>query len=531
MTFARHLRRGFLAVAAAAALAGPALAQTLTIGVRQGPESIDPHWTALGTHVESLKHVFDTLVQADERLQLAPGLAESWRPIDANTWEFRLRRGVKFHDGSDFTAEDVKFSIERIPNVTGPNPTTVYVRNVREVRIVDPHTIHVVTPGPTPTLPYDFVRLFVVSSKAAAGLTRETSNPAFNAGRAAIGTGPYRFVSWTPREQMVLERYDAYWGGAQPWQRVVRREIPNDAARVAQLRAGQVDMISRVPSADVATLERDQALRVFKQETVYVFNLELDHREQSPQVSAKDGSRLASNPFRDRRVREALSLAVDRRALAEVAMEGMGSVATQMVTPGIFGHNPQIQETRVNLERARQLLTEAGFPNGFRFTLNFSVDRLPGDRQVGTALVQMFARAGIEVNGNGLPIAPLVAGRQRGDFSATMAGWGTITGEAHYTLSSLGHTNAPDKRLGIFNWRGYSNAELDQLIQAATTELNDERRADLLRRAGALYMQDVVTIPLTAVTTAWATRRDRAEMVRLRTDEDTLAMDVRPARR
>lgn len=187
-----------------------ALAQTLNVGTRAGPDSIDPHFTASGTHAEALKHVFDTLVWSGDKLQIEPRLAESWKAIDPTTWEFKLRKGVKFHDGSDFTAEDVKFSIERIPTVSGPNPTTIYVRRIKETKILDPHTIQIVTDGPAPTLPNDFIRLFIVSSKAAAGLTKDNANEAFNTGKAAIGTGPYKFVSWTPKEQLVLERFDGW---------------------------------------------------------------------------------------------------------------------------------------------------------------------------------------------------------------------------------------------------------------------------------------------------------------------------------
>src|ERR687893_729834 len=171
------MKRQIIASATALALLGltvPALAQTLTIGTRAGPESIDPHYTASGPHAEALKHVFDTLVWSCDKLQLEPRLAESWRPLNDTTWEFKLQRGVKFHDGSDFTAEDVKFSIERIPMVAGPNPTTIYVRRVKETKIVDPHTVHIVTDGSAPTLPNDFIRLFIVSHKAAGGLTRDS---------------------------------------------------------------------------------------------------------------------------------------------------------------------------------------------------------------------------------------------------------------------------------------------------------------------------------------------------------------------
>ena len=151
-------------------------AQTLTIGVRGGPDSIDPHFTASGTHAEALKHVFDTLTWSGDGLEIEPRLAESWKALNDTTWEFKLRKGVKFHDGSDFTAEDVKFSIERIPTVSGPNPTTIYVRRIKETKIIDPHTLHIITDGAAPVLPNDFIRLFIVSHKAAAGLTKENAN-------------------------------------------------------------------------------------------------------------------------------------------------------------------------------------------------------------------------------------------------------------------------------------------------------------------------------------------------------------------
>jgi peptide/nickel transport system substrate-binding protein len=352
----------------------------------------------------------------------------------------------------------------------------------------------------------------------------------FNSGRAAVGTGPYKFVSWTPKLDLTLDRFDGYWGGAQPWQRVVRKEIPNDAARVAQLRARQVDMISRVTASDVAALQKDRQLNVPTQDTIFVFLLDFDMREKSPQVSAKDGSPLPSNPFRDARVREAIDLAIDRGQLSEISMEGMGSPATQLVSEGVFGYNASLQATKPNLERARQLLREAGYPNGFKFTLSFTVDRLPGDREVGSAVVQMLARVGLDVQANGVPVSILFAARPRGELSATMAGWGTITGEAYYTYSAIAHSNDAERKLGQFNWRAYSNAELDKVIDAAGSELDNDKRRQLLSRAAELFMADRVTLPLTVIKYAWAAWRDKADIVRLRTDEETLAMDVVPVR-
>ncbi len=520
--------RSFLAgVLCATALVTTAVAQTLTIGVRGGPDSIDPHFTASGTHAEALKHVFDTLVWSGDGLELEPRLAESWRAVGDSTWEFKLRRGVKFHDGSDFTAQDVKFSIERIPTVSGPNPTTIYVRRVKETRIVDPYTIQIVTDGPAPTLPNDFIRLFIVSSKAAAGLTKESANEAFNSGKAAVGTGPYKFVSWQPKGDLVLARNDAFWGPKEPWARHVRKEISNDAARVAQLKAGQLDLITRVPDTDVATLKRDPKLTVEVIDTVYVFIVEMDMRDKANNVSAKDGSPLAKNPFQDLRVREAIDMAIDRKALAEVAMDGMGKPVNQMVTPSIFGYNKALGERKYDPAAARKLLADAGYPNGFKLQFSFTQDRLPGDRQVGTSIAQMLAAIGIDAQANAQPAAVFFPARTRGDYSMSMSGWGTLTGEAHYTLSSLAHSNDKDRKMGAFNVLGYKNPVMDKLLQDAAVEMDIAKRRKFLEDANALVEKDRQRLPIVAVGSAWAMQKDKVT-IKPRVDEDTLAMNIKP---
>ncbi|WP_417771741.1 ABC transporter substrate-binding protein [Stappia sp.] len=530
MSILKTLRTAAVAAVLLGGVSGAALAADLTIGVRAGPLSVDPHFTAAGTHAEAIKHIYDSLVKSGNNLELEPGLATSWTPIDDSTWEFKLREGVKFHDGSDFTAEDVKFSIERIPNVTGPNPTTIYVRRVKSVEIVDPLTIRVKTDGPAPTLPNDFIRLFVVSHTAAAdySASADVASEGFNSGKAAIGTGPYKFVSWTPKEELVLESFDGYWGGKEPWDKVVRKEIPNDAARVAQLKAGQVDLIARVPASDIATLERDSSVNLVRENSVYLFNVSFDFRENTPQVTAKDGSALAANPFRDPRVREAFDLAIDRETITEIAMEGMGTAQSQLVTPNIFGYNPEIAVPTPDVAKAKALLADAGYPDGFKVVFSFTNDRLPGDKDVGTTIAQMLAAIGIEAEANALPGAVFFPANTRGDFSLTMSGWGTLTGEANYTLSSLVHTNEPEKKLGAFNVRGYSNPEMDKLIETAASEMDVAKRKKALQDANALVASDRPNLPIASIVTAWGMKNGLT--ITPRSDEDTLAMNIRPAK-
>ena len=523
------MRRILLGLALTGALMTSVSAQTLTIGVRGGPDSIDPHFTATGTHAEALKHVFDTLVWSGDGLELEPRLAESWKALNDSTWEFKLRKGVKFHDGSDFTAEDVKFSIERIPVVSGPNPTTIYTRRVKEVKIVDPYTVHVITDGPAPILANDFIRLFIVSSKAAAGLTKETANEAFNSGKAAVGTGPYKFVSWQPKGDLVLDRFDGYWGPKEPWARHVRKEVPNDAARVAQLKAGQLDLITRVPATDLASLKRDPKLNVQTIETVYVFNVELDMRDKAPTVTAKDGAALDKNPLQDTRVREALDLAIDRKALAEIAMEGLGAPVNQLVTPSIFGYNKALGPRKYDAAAAKKLLADAGYPNGFKLQFSFTSDRLPGDRQVGTSIAQMWAAIGVDATPNAQPAAVFFPARTRGEFSVAMSGWGTLTGEAHYTLSSIAHSNDRERRMGAFNVLGYKNPVMDKLLQDAANEMDEGKRRKQLEDANALVETDRPRLPIVAVGSAWAMQKDKVT-IKARVDEDTLAMNIKPTK-
>lgn len=528
--FTYKLGSSLLSAAVVALLSTAAMAQTLTIGVKGGPTSIDPHYSAAGPHAEAAKHIFDTLVWSDEKLQPQPGLAESWVSIEPTVWEFKLRKGVKFHDGSDFTAEDVRFSIERIPHLNAPAPLTLYTKHVKETQIIDPHTIRIVTHSPAPALPNDFVRLFIVSHKAAADLNAETANAAFNSGDAAIGTGPFKFVKWTPTEELVLERNPDYWRGASSWERVIRREIPNDTARVAQFKAGQLDVISRVPAADISVLKNDTKFEVTIGDTVYIFYLELDARDQTPQLTAKDGSPLAKNPFQDKRVREAVSLAFDRAALADIAQEGLGAPLTQIVTSNIFGYNDELPELKQDAEKARALLEEAGYADGFKVVFNFTNDRFPGDRAIGTSISQALARIGIDATANGQPGATLFPARLRGEYSFAMSTWGTLTGEAHYTLSSIAHSNDPDLRLGIHNWRGYKNDAVDAALTNASKELDNDKRLSFLKQAGFEFANDFSVIPVTSVRSAWAYDKQKVTVLRLRADDDTLAQDIEPAK-
>ena len=529
MKLGKLLQVGALSVALGLAAAA-ASAQTLTVGVRGGPESMDPHYSALGVHADAMKHVFDTLVWSGDNLQIEPGVAVSWRPPDVTAWEFKLRKGDTSHGGFDFTAEDVKFSIERIPVVTGPTTVLIYVRRVKEVVIVDPHTVHLKTDGPAATLPNDFVRLFIVSHKAAKDFsTKETAAEGFNSGKAAIGTGPYKFVSWEPKGDLVLERFDGYWRGKGPWAKVVRKEMPNDSSRLAALKSGQVDLVNYVSSADWQALKRDPKIDVVTADSVYVMNLQLDQRESTPKVYDLDGKPLAKNPFRDAKVREAIDLAIDRRTMVDVVLEGLGTPNNQLMPKNFFGWSARVPERKPDPARAKALLAEAGYPNGFEMDLHCTSDRLPGDGAICQGLGQMFAQVGIQTNVNAISRTVYFPAQAKKEYSAFMNGWGTLTGEGSYTLAAMAHSNSPELKLGAFNRIEYANPKVDELLQAAGRELDDPKRRSLYEQAMDLIMADRAYISIVTLQTVWASAKGKLKMAP-RTDEDTLAFFITPGK-
>ncbi len=528
MRSGRGRRRLGMVVAALFCAGGAASAQELRVGVRAGPEAIDPAYMALGNHAAAVKNMFDPLVWVDEALQVQPGLAVSWRVVDDTTWEFKLRPNVRFHDGSPFTAADVKFSIERVPAVAGPDGgLTLYTRTIAGVDIVDDLTVRIRTNGPHAALPQDMTRMFIVSSRIAP----DSKAPEFNSGRAAIGTGPFRFVSWTPRGDLVMERAQGHWRGDAPWSRVTLVEISNDAARVAALLSNRVDFVNYVPVSDIGRLRRERNIAVFQGESIYTFILYPDMREDMShpamrQITDKQGTPLPRNPFLDPRVREALSLAIDRAGIVQSVFEGNATVANQLMPNWMFGANPNPPPLPYDPARARALLAEAGYPNGFRFPLFCSSDRLPGDGATCQALGQSFARVGLEVQVNAQPRTIFFPARTRGDYPITMAGWGTLTGEAGYALSGFVHCKREGQRFGGFNASHYCNAELDRIIAEAMGTLDTERRRALLQKAQDMAVADRGQIPIVTLPTAWAGRASLTWTPRA--DEDTLPFFIRP---
>ncbi|HYH42749.1 MAG TPA: ABC transporter substrate-binding protein [Burkholderiales bacterium] len=511
-------------VFALACLAQPLRAADISIALSADVTSIDPHFHNLTPNNNVASHVFETLVAKDARGRLTPALAESWRPIDDLTWEFRLRKGVKFHDGSDFTAADVAFSLDRVPTVpNSPSPFTTYSKQITEKIVVDPYTIRFRTATPYPLMANDMGTILIVSSRAAKGASTED----FNTGKAAVGTGPLRFVRWQKGDRVELARFDNYWGAKSPWDRVVFRVITSDPTRVASLLAGEVRAIENVPTADLTKVVRNPDLSVYRIVSHRVMYVHLDSaREKSPFVTDKAGKPLDRNPLRDVRVRRAMSKAINRQALVERVMEGAARATGQLMPDGMFGYTPALKPEAYDPEGARKLLAEAGYPDGFGLTIHGPNNRYVNDEQVAQAIAQMLTRVGIVTRVDTMPSAVYFTRANKLDFSMMLVGWGSDTAEASSPLKALLATFNHDKGMGQANRGRYSSPKMDALLDQALSTVDDSRREKLLQQATEVAMSEIGIITLYHQENVWAARK--GIVYTPRADERTFAHQFRP---
>ena len=512
-----------------ALLAQPAQAQTLRIGFKAAVDSADPHLTFTPNRNVQL-HVWETLTTQDLTMRVPPGLAESWRSLDPLTWEFRLRPGVNFSDGTPFTAEDAAFSVRRAQAAQGPRTYSASVRNIVAAEAPDAQTLILRTSVPTPLQPDLLAAIAMLSARAA----RDATDADFNGGRAAIGTGPYRWVRWTPAQDVVLERNPGWRGAPEPWARVVYRFVPNDSARVAALLAGDLDVVDNVPSGLYARVRDSETTRLVTGDTNFTHYFYLDSMSaRVSNVTGPDGQPMAENPLRDLRVRQAMSLAINRVALAERVMEGAASPTGQIAPPGFIGHDPDIGVARFDPAAARRLLAEAGHARGFGLTIHCTLDRFAGDARVCQAIGQMLTAVGIRAQIEALPM-PMYLRRSAAltsdgvpELSAHLAMFGSSTGIAAEGLTALVRTANPARAHGTWNRTRYSNPAMDALLDRVDGLFDPVAREAASRAAVRFAVEEAALLPVFHIRASWGLRRPLD--IPARGDGYTMATDIRPA--
>nr|WP_314072978.1 ABC transporter substrate-binding protein [uncultured Roseococcus sp.] len=477
----------------------------LTIAAQSAPTAMDPHFHRSNSNNAILRQVFDPMMDFDNAGAIVPRLAESWRTIDDLTWEFRLREGVRFHDGTPLHAEDIAFSFARLPRVpNSPGSFVSTVRTVTGVTIVDDRTLRVTTSEPTPFLDAELTAIMILSRR----LHADSTTADFNSGRAMIGTGPYRHVSYEQGTRLEVERNPTFWGGAVPWDRVQIRFVTSPASRVAALLTGDVDLIDGVPTQDIARLRSDPRIEIFGTEsngTAYLFPDAV--REQAPSITDRQGRPLDRNPLRDVRVRHALSLSINRQGIVDRLLAGQGRPAEQFAPPIAVGRIPDRPAPAFDIARARALLAEAGYPQGFRMTIQGPNGWFPGDGEVLQAIAQGFTRIGVETRVEVLPTATFFTRATNRDFAMFMTTYASNL--AAITLQQVVATRNPETRMGAFNRQHYTNPDLDRTLLAAMQIMDKPRRDAETAAAMRIAMDDFAVIPIFYPRVTWAGLRAR----------------------
>ncbi|HMO46032.1 MAG TPA: ABC transporter substrate-binding protein [Rubrivivax sp.] len=495
------------AAIACAAAGGTAQAETLRWAAQNDILTLDPYSQNHATTLSLLQNSYEGLTRYSEKYEVEPCLATKWTMISPTQVRFELRKGVKFYDGSPFTADDVIFSFGRIKQPQGT--LQVYVNGISEIKKIDDHTIDLMLSAPQPLLLRSLID-FRIMSKAWSEKNKTTNVQDYKAkeenyaSRNVNGTGPYKITSWTPDQRLTMVVNKDWWGKLNGnVTEVIYTPIKSDPTRVAALLSGDVDMLTDLPTQDVARLRQDPKLKILDGHEVRTIFIALD--EYSPELKFSDVK--GKNPFKDKRVREALSIAIDREAIKRNTMRGLSLPASIIVAPGVNGHSPEIDVAiKADPERAKKLLADAGYPNGFEFQLNCPNNRYVNDEEICQNLVAMWARIGVKTKLVAEGMATFIQKVQNFDTSAYLLGWGVSTFDAQYSLQSLIRTRTTGAD-GSFNFGRISDPKIDALVDTMKTETDMAKRNAQIREALVLTRDEVHSIPLHHQLRPWAMKK------------------------
>lgn len=492
------------AAAITAALSAPAQAATLRWAAQNDILTMDPHSQNHATTNAILMHAYEGLTRYGVNREVEPGLATKWTFISPTQVRFELRKGVKFHDGSDFTADDVIFSFGRIKQPQGT--MQIYVTGITEIKKIDSHTVDFILSAPNPILLRNIID-FRMMSKAWAEKNNTTNTQDYKAkeenfaSRNVMGTGPFRITGWTPDQRVTMTINNNWWGKQDGnVTEVIYTPIKSDATRVAALLSGDVDLLTDLPTQDVARLRADSKLKVLEGPEVRTIYLAPDVGSAELKYSNIKGK----NPFADRRVRQAMSMAIDRAAIQRNIMRGLSIPAGIMVAPGVNGNTPEIDTpTKVDYDAAKKLLADAGYPDGFEVRMNCPNNRYVNDEEICQAIVAMWARVGIKAQLIAENMATFSQKFQNFDSSLYMLGWGVATYDAQYTIQSLVRTRTTGAD-GNFNFSKISDPVIDRLTDAMKSETDVAKRNGMIKEALQRIKDEVLLIPLHHQMRPWA---------------------------
>ncbi|PMR70659.1 ABC transporter substrate-binding protein [Halomonas heilongjiangensis] len=469
------------AAAASALLPASVSAETLRIGYSADPETLDLHEQLSGGMLRLSHLAFDPLVRWTKDFDFEPRLASDWEQVDETTLRMTLREGVTFHTGNAFTAEDVVWTIERLQQ--SPDYRAIF-EPIAEAHAVDAHTLEITTHEPYPLLLNLATYIFPLDREFYTGTTDTGQDKAqivkagnSFASRHLSGTGPFVVTERRQGVRVEFERFADYWdeGSEGNVSRIVLTPIAENAARVAALLSGGVDFIDAVPPNDLDRVRQAQGVDLVEISGTRIIGFQLNEER----VEA----------FRDPRVRQAVAYAINQEGIADRLMRGFATPAAQFSPSGYSGHNPELPP-RYDLERAGQLMEEAGYADGFGIDMIAPNNRYVNDAQIAQAIANMLARINIDVNLRTMPLAQYWPEYDTRSSDAAMIGWHADTEDSANFFQYLTACIDAETGAGQYNYGGYCNTELDALVARADGETDMEARNAMLRDAEAMLHED-----------------------------------------
>ncbi len=493
---------------ALAAISLTASAAALRIANQGDALSMDPHSLNESLQLTVLNNVYEPLVTRGRDYKLAPALATDWKQMSPTVWRFNLRKGVQFHDGTPFTADDVIFSYERAKD--DGSDMKSYVGQIKEIKKINDHSLDFVTNAPFPILPELFTGWLIMSKKWCE--TNQATKPVDRrkgienaASFRANGTGPYRVRERQPNVRTTFSLNGNWWGKIDGnVDEVVFTPIGNDSTRVAALLSGEVDVMEPVPVQDVDRIKSNPNLKLWQGPELRVIFLGMDQKRDELQFSSVKGK----NPFKDKRVRQAFYQAIDVDGIAKTVMRGAAIPIAEMFPPQVKGFAPDLaKRLPYDPEASKKLLTEAGYASGFEVKLNCPNDRYVNDASICQAVAANLARVGIKINLEAETKGTYFPKILRRDTSFYMLGWTSSTVDAHNVMYPI-MSSPGDGGRGQFNLGAYSNPKIDELTAKVGSETDDKKRNEMIREAIKIHQDDVGHIPLHQQALNWGTKKN-----------------------
>lgn len=470
------------------------------------PQTMDPHAVNAAPVLSFLNNIYEGLVRRGKDMSIEPSLATSWGPLtNENGWRFHLREGVVFQDGAAFNAEDVLFSYQRASDEAAD--VRSWFAPVTDVRVVDDYTIDFITDAPNPLFPDSIANFMILDkdwteSNGAALPARDAENFAT---MNVNGTGPFTLASRDPGIRTVLVPNGAWWDLVDHnVTEAVFTPIGNAATGLAALLSGEIDFIQPIPLQDAEQVENRDGFKVLEGEETRIIMFGFGHEHEALLYSSDVTDQ---NPFTDPRVRLAAGHAIDIDSIDRVLFRGKIEAANQLVPAGISGYSEANQNRpEYNPDRAKELLAEAGYPDGFSFGLKCTNDRYINDEALCRAAASMFAAVGLNAELSTGPVRDYWDQLRADDFDMYLLGWSPGTFDMEHPVRFLLHTQDDEKKLGSWNFGNYSNARVDELLPLIQQEIDPTARQAMLDEVVAITQEDVAYIPLYTEPLIWAAK-------------------------